>query len=343
MIKTAIPLSAHSTFKVGGKADFFVAVTTLEELKDALAYSDEKGLPVHILGGGSNTLFSDEGFRGLVIKIDIKGFVFKEEHEAHVIEVGAGEDWDYIVRETGARGIIGFENLAFIPGTVGGAVVQNIGAYNREIGAFVHSVEVYDREKKKVQTLTHADCHFKYRHSIFKEKKAAHLIVTRVVFKLLTSDTLKTTYPELHSFLETQYKKEEILNADMVRSAVTMLRTKKLPSLSDYGTAGSFFKNPIIEDGKISLLKARFPELPVWNVGLGKSKIPAAYLIDKIALLKGEIVGGASLWNLQALVIVTNTSATSQDVYTLKEKIKKVVLEKTGITLEEEVCIVGEK
>jgi UDP-N-acetylmuramate dehydrogenase len=339
-ILTNVPLSSYATLRVGGMADFFVEVRTIEELKEALVYSQEQGLQVHVLGGGSNTLFLDSGFRGLVIHIVLRGKTYIECEEGVLLTACAGELWDEVVADTVERGVVGLENLSLIPGTVGGAVVQNIGAYGRELKDFVKEVTVFDCNSNTVKVLPALSCLFGYRSSIFKKEEGKNLIVLSVTFCFLKEQSVEVTYPDLITYIHSHYVDIVSMNASMVRSAVIAVRNSKLPSIGEYGTAGSFFKNPIISKERAEALKEKYHDLPLWKEGEDTVKVSAAYLIDKVANLKGISLGGAFVWEKQALVLVTKEGASGSDVVQLKNNIKQLVFEKSGVQLEEEVCIV---
>lgn len=289
-------------------------------------------MPVFILGGGSNLLVSDQGFNGLVIKVEIKSLEFLGSE----LIVGSGEIWDDVVAESVARGYSGLENLSLIPGTVGGGVVQNLGAYGSELKDALKEVEVFDPITEKKITLTKEECKFAYRDSIFKHPEGKRLVVTKAVFSLSKENKPNTEYKDIKEYFER--KPELIPNAVNIRNAVCEIRKNKLPDWNILGTAGSFFKNPVITTEHALELKNAFPELPVYETDSQEyKKVSASFVIDKICNLKSESVGDAGLYEKQALVLVNKGNSNYAEVSMLANKISETVKEKTKIILEEEV------
>ncbi|MEK7558486.1 MAG: UDP-N-acetylmuramate dehydrogenase [Patescibacteria group bacterium] len=336
MIENNILLSQHTTFKIGGPARFFIKVSTVPELIDAVKYAKNLKIPFFVLGGGSNVLISDNGYKGVVIKIALMGLSISENEECFLIEGEAGEGWDDLVKETVSRNIGGLENLSGIPGSVGATPVQNIGAYGKEIRQYIQSVEAYDTKTEEIKILNNNECQFSYRESIFKNDLGKHFIITKVLLRLPKKEPVNISYNDLQTF----FGDKVTPSIKEIRRAVISIRKGKFPDLNIFGTAGSYFKNPIISKVRASTLKKRFPGMPVWDAGRNLSKLPAAYLVDKVANLRGLKVGNASIWDKQAIVLVNNGGATSKDFLALAQKIKEKVKEKTGINLEEEVCMV---
>lgn len=328
-----VKLAPLTTFKIGGRARYFFEVKTRDELKEAVGFAKSYNLPTFVLGGGSNVLISDSGFNGVVIKTALQGVTYKEDKSNFLIEVEAGENWDNLVEETVNKNITGFENLAGIPGSVGATPVQNIGAYGKEIAPYIASLEVYDTDTEEIKKLNNNECQFSYRESIFKKGGGKDFIITRVNFKLPKNEPLNISYNDL----QTYFKEKQTPSIYEVREAVIEIRKNKFPDLKIVGTAGSFFKNPIIKKRKATELKKQYPKLPVFPINNDLSKVSGAYLVDKVANLKGEGVGGACVWKDQALVIVNDKNGTSNNVLKLAEKIKKEIFKKTGIILYEEI------
>lgn len=332
-MKENVALAPFTTLKIGGVARYFIEVGNLDELKEALKFAKSHNLPYFILGGGSNVLICDSGFRGLVIKTGLLGIKYHEEKNDFLIEVEAGENWDNLVKETVKKNISGFENLSGIPGSVGATPVQNIGAYGKEISNLIDLVEVYDVESEKIKKINNAECEFNYRESIFKKAIGKKFIIVKVHFRLPKNELVDISYQDLQTF----FKGKGQPNAKEVRKAVIEIRKSKFPSLTTVGTAGSFFKNPVIKNELVNELRRQYREMPVFRLNNDLSKVSGAYLIDKVANLKGLRVGQAEVWQEQALVLVNLGKAKANDVLKLAEKIKKEVLEKTGVALEEEV------
>jgi UDP-N-acetylmuramate dehydrogenase len=370
-----VSLAELTTFKIGGPARYFCAITNVEELKEALdfAKSPAHSLPIFILGGGSNILVSDKGFAGLVIKMEIRGtdvaggkkeFAKKnggekadkknEDETSQFVEItaGAGEIWDDLVAFTVRRGLGGLENLSLIPGTVGAAPVQNIGAYGAEVKDTISAVEVFNIETGEVRNMKNAECRFSYRDSIFKKPEGKKYIITRVTFRLSKKLALKTDYKDVANYLKTQQISLGELDLKKVREIVIAIRRAKLPDVSKssqnkIGTAGSFFKNPIVSGAKYQELKKLYPDMPHFlpnpsrsQNGQEKVKIPAAWLLDKLCGFKGYRDESVGVYENQALVLVNFGGASAANVMTLAKKMADDVFEKTGIKLEREVRVV---
>ena len=325
--------------KVGGNARYFFDVHSVEDLKDAVRFIKDKDLPYYVLGHGSNVLASDDGFDGVVIKnhIGVKEIEFKNvTKEKVLVLVGAGMDWDTFVAGTVETCLCGLENLSHIPGTVGASPVQNIGAYGTDVSQTIKWVEVFDFETEELVQLTNTECEFEYRSSIFKKAKGKKYIVTKVAFLLSKTFKLNISYKDVSQFFIDYRRKNPTLQD--VREAVIFIRTKKLPSVNTYGTAGSFFKNPIITAKKRDKLLKEYPQMPSYEVDERKFKIPAAWIMDHVCNLNGKREGGVGVYETQPLAVVNYGGATAKDVTKFIEMLKKEVKDKTGIELEMEVC-----
>lgn len=331
-------LKEFTTFRIGGKARFFCAVQNEADLVEALAFAAENKLPLFVLGGGSNILISDRGFDGLVIKMEIKGIAFSEISDAEMrVTAQAGEDWDGLVGQTVDAGLHGLENLSLIPGTVGAAPVQNIGAYGSEVKDAISGVRVYDILNKEFKDFTKAECRFEYRNSLFK-KDAGRYIIVSVTFVLQKNGKVNTDYKDLKEYFFAKGIADPSVSD--VRNAVIEIRTRKLPDVRLVGTAGSFFKNPIIPKTLAEELKNTYPDLPVYPSSDTELKISLAWIIDHVCGYKGVSKGDVGTYKNQALVLVNNGSASSSEVISFAEEIKKIVKEKTGIDAEYEVQLV---
>lgn len=336
--KTNVSLADFTTLHIGGPARYFVRAKTPQELADAFSCAREKGLPVFILGGGSNILVSDEGFDGIVVKIEIGGLLFVEKGDDAVeAVVGAGEDWNHLVALSVRHGLYGLENLSGIPGTVGAAPIQNIGAYGREVKDSIVSVDVFDPDTFREKTMTKNECDFAYRHSVFKTPAGRHFVVTRVRFSLSKKGMLDTSYKDVHDYFAQNGEKPTLAR---VRSAILSIRSRKFPDISKVGTAGSFFKNPIITAGKARELQERFPDLPQFPTENGV-KIPIAWILDHALSLKGARSGTVGTFKSHSLVLINNGNAHASDVDAFAKEIERAVKEKTGIVLEREVTRVS--
>ncbi len=364
-IQEQIPLASYTTFKIGGPARFFCQVSDEDGLREAVTFAHDKKLRVFILGGGSNILMNDKGFDGLVIKMEIIGFTIQDSgitnkgvgstindsgitnnkeakitHGENVtVSVGAGEQWDTLVEQTVERGLYGLENLSAIPGTVGAAPVQNIGAYGSEAAKVITNVRAFDTKTMKFVEFSNADCHFSYRDSLFKKEKG-HYIITRVDFSLSKNGKVNIGYKDLADYFANLTRvdpSKKFPNLHEVREAVINVRWGKLPDWKLWGTAGSFFKNPIISADKFAELKSKYPELPGFPESDGRVKISLGWFLDKVCDVKGLQKGNVQVYEKQALVLVTKPGATSEEVVSLAHELMNLVKEKTGIEIEGEV------
>ncbi len=334
IIQENILLKDFTTFRTGGPAKYFCRVQNIDELKEAVHFAREKNLPVFILGGGSNILVADQGFPGIVVKIEIEAREFLDRGAKTLAIAGAGENWDDFVGETVPHNLSGLENLALIPGTVGAAPIQNIGAYGREAKDTIEWVEAFNIETLRTETLYNKECGFLYRDSIFKHPEGKKYIVTRVAFSLMKDGMPSIEYKDVKE--ELSRRNTRIPTIADVRNAVVAVRTAKLPNIKEVGTAGSFFKNPVIPQKILATLRDKFPKVPAYSFG-NDFKIPAGWLIDHACGLKGERRGNVGAWGNQALVVVNYGGATTKEILEFADDVQTQVREKTGIDLECEV------
>lgn len=333
-IQQNIPLAPYTTFKVGGNARFFVEVTTLEELQNALGYALGRGLPFFILGGGSNMVIGDNGFSGLVIKSAFKGITLDRIGMRGECVAYAGESWDAVVEATVKAGLWGLENLSLIPGTVGGAVVQNIGAYGVELKECIAWVDAFHVLTGTVKRLRALDCDFAYRTSMFKTSKGREYVVIAAAFSLSAISKPRLEYNDVHVFFKNNSAVPSLTD---IRKAIIDIRTAKMPNLAEYGTAGSFFKNPIVEKKHYERLVELYSDMPAFIISNERVKIPAAWLIDRVCGLKGDRRGEVGTFEKQALVLVNYGNATATEIALYADMIVAAVQEKTDIVLEREV------
>lgn len=333
-IETHVSLAPYTTFKIGGKADFFCRVSSGNELQEALRFAHEKQIPFFVLGGGSNVLIADEGYGGLVIKNEIKGFVEQERGDTVLITVGAGEWWDDVVSKTVTLGLWGLENLSLIPGTVGASPVQNIGAYGVEVMNVIDSVSAVHGVTGEEKIFTNAECGFAYRTSIFKKTEYKKYIITSVTFALSRIPRPILSYKDVKEFFAT--KNIVAPSQREIREAVIAIRTQKFPDLSAVGTAGSFWKNPIISDELYGSLGTQHRDMPAFPSPVGV-KVSLAWILDHVCHLKGYALGRVHLFNKQPLVVVAEQGSSALDVNRLADFVVQDVKEKTGIDIEREV------
>lgn len=332
------PLAALTTFHLRANAEAWVEVASLEDIRDALSVARGRGWQTTILGGGSNVV-PMPSVPGLVIHP-----VFRGIHEAQsesgslIVVAGAAEALDDLVRCTVGKGLGGLENLAAIPGSVGGAVVQNAGAYGVEMAERIAWVRVYDPDIDDFRTLTPTECDFGYRTSIFKSKAGSRLIITEAAFVLPQVWQPVTAYKGLSSLFADR-DPASVTPAE-VETAVRNLRAQKLPDPSQTGSAGSFFKNPVVTKLKARELITLHPNLVSYPLAGGRAKLAAGWLIEA-AGLKGLSSGDAAVWPAHALILINRGRATGEDVLKLGREIAERVERRFGVVLEPEPIFLG--
>ncbi len=335
IVSENVSLKSFNTFGIEARARYFVRVQTAGELRAVLANPAYHPLPKLILGGGSNVLFINDAFDGLVIKIDIKGIaVLEETAESVLLEVGAGEVWHDLVMHTIEKGYSGLENLSLIPGTVGAAPMQNIGAYGVEIKETFDSLEAFHQESGQRRRFTNAECRFGYRESVFKHELKGQYIITSVRFRLSKMPVFHTSYGAIQDTLREMGVGE--LSVKAISEAVCRIRRSKLPDPAQIGNAGSFFKNPEIPKAQYDALKAQYPDMPGYLTPQDLVKVPAGWLIEQCGW-KGKIVGATGVHKLQALVLVNYGEAKGREIKALAEQVQQSVQERFGIRLTPEV------
>jgi len=329
-------LKDYNTFGIDAKARYFFEFTEPEDLAIFLNSNESwKEERLIVLGQGSNILFLDD-FDGLVIHPKVPGMrAINEDRSFYYVEVGAGEVWDEFVDFSVNYNLGGVENLSLIPGNVGAAPVQNIGAYGQEVCQVVDRVKGYDLEKRQMSEYSVDECRFAYRDSIFKNYLKNKFIITSVVFRLDKFPEFNLKYGQL----EEKVKEKGEVTLQNIREAVIEIRNSKLPSVKDLGNAGSFFKNPAVEKELAESLQKEFEKIPVYPAANEKVKLAAGWLIEQ-AGWKGVREGNVGVHKDQALVLVNYGGATGKEVWNFSEKIKQSVKEKFGVELEREVnCI----
>ena len=327
-----ISLLPYNSFHLEVSAAEYVSVKSVNDLQDVL----NQKTPLLILGGGSNVLLT-KNIEGLVLKIDIGGIdEVKEDNTQIFVRAGAGENWHTFVSYTMKRNWGGLENLSLIPGNVGAAPIQNIGAYGVEFRDSFYELEAYDRKEKKVYSFGVNDCQFGYRDSIFKSAEKGRYIILNVTFVLRKTPLLHTSYGAIREEL----KKMGIQSPTIqdVSQAVINIRRSKLPDPAEIGNAGSFFKNPVVDQAKFLSLSAKNPDLPAYPHEDKFVKLAAGWLIEQCGW-KGYRKGDAGVHKDQALVLVNYGKATGREILELSEKIEASVHRKFGVGLEREVNV----
>jgi len=335
-IQENISLKPYNTFGLDARAKYFVKVESVPDLKKALsldAYPDK-----FILGGGSNMLLTRD-MDCLVIHVALKGIEKIDElSDVVLVKANAGENWHEFVLWCLEHNFGGIENLSLIPGNVGTAPIQNIGAYGVELKDVFESCEALNIKSKKIETFTKEECHFGYRESIFKQDKKGHYVIVSVTFKLTKSHhQLHTEYGAISSELETM----GILNPTIqdISKAVISIRESKLPNPKEIGNSGSFFKNPVISKTHFEMLQNNFPDIPSYAVSTNEVKVPAGWLIEKSGF-KGKTFDQYGVHKKQALVLVNYGDAKGSEILDLSKLIQKTIDQLFGITIETEVNII---
>ena len=332
-----MPLAPLTTLQIGGPARFFVRAESAEEVAGAFELATMRGLRVFVLGGGSNLLVADDGFDGLVIQTALRGI----DRDGHTITAGAGEDWDTLVSLCVAEGLGGVECLSGIPGSVGGTPIQNVGAYGQEVSDTITSVRCFDRSSGDILDLSHADCGFTYRRSIFNSVERDHYIVLSVTYQLDETARPKIEYKDL----QTHFGDREPTLAD-VREAVLVIRRSKSmvidPNDPNSRSAGSFFKNPVVGQEKFDAISLELGgTVPHFSGGDNLIKIPAAWLIERAGFAKGFRLGNVGISSNHSLALVNLGGGSAREILALKEKIQAAVSEKFDILLQHEPVFVG--
>jgi UDP-N-acetylmuramate dehydrogenase len=330
-------LKEYNTFGIEAEAQYFTEVNNVEELLSVLKDEQFVSIPKMILGGGSNVLFTQD-FEGLVIRNTITGInMISEDADAVLLKVGAGENWHEFVLYAIDQGLGGIENLSLIPGTVGAAPMQNIGAYGVEVKDVFVSLEAINKETLEIEIFNVEDCKFGYRQSVFKNVFKDKYIITSVSFRLTKKYTLNTSYGAIEETLSDEGVSNPTIRD--VSNAVIKIRQSKLPDPKEIGNAGSFFKNPVIDSLDHEGLKAEFPDIPGYELPGDEVKVPAAWLIQNCGW-RGKRLGAIGVHENQALVLVNYGGGKGADLKKLAQDIQQSVADKFGIELEMEVNVI---
>lgn len=322
--------------RIGGSTNVVVQVTSNEELRKAYQTYKNQGLPIYVIGAGSNLIAHDEGFSGAIIRNVIMGITVLENTPSFAkIKAGSGESWDAFVKYTVDLGFSGIETLSGIPGTVGAAPVQNIGAYGQEISDTLESLEAYDTQTDSFVTLTWEDCEFSYRHSIFRGREAGRYIITSITLSLGKQQPEPPFYDSLQKYLETYAIDMSNVTLPVIRSAVLAIRLSKLPDPTKRPNSGSFFKNAIVEKWKADDLARTYPDMPTFPVDDDHVKIPAGWLIETVGL-KGEVLYGMKVHDGNAVVLINESANSYANLSAAREEIVNRVNMQFGIRLEQE-------
>jgi UDP-N-acetylmuramate dehydrogenase len=328
-------LKAYNTFGIDVAAEHLVSIESTSELVKTLAEINQKELL--ILGGGSNVLFMND-IKGTVLLNKLEGISVVDENEGHVwVKAGGGVNWHEFVLHCIHQNWAGIENLSLIPGSVGAAPMQNIGAYGVETKDVFHELEAIEISTGKIITFSNSDCQFGYRESVFKRALKGQYLISSVIFKLDKKPTFKTSYGAITNELENMKVTE--LSIQAISNAVINIRQSKLPDPKVTGNAGSFFKNPVVPISLAENIKKEYPEAAAYPLDDNSMKLAAGWLIDK-AGWKGKTYGNYGVHSKQALVLVNYGGATGQNIYDLSTEILTDIKSKFGVELEREVNIV---
>lgn len=333
-IHTNIPLKNYTTMCLGGNARFMTDVHNADEIAEICKNARAQKLPIFVLGGGSNVIVRDEGFNGIVMRNRLPGFeIISEDPSQVTIKIGAGENWDEVVKRTVELNLSGIEAMSAIPGTAGAAPVQNVGAYGQEIAETLVSLEAYDTQEDRLVVLENSDCGFSYRQSIFRSTSAGRYVITNITLQLYKAAPQPPFYGAVQNYFDehniTMYTPQTI------RDAVIAIRTDKLPDPSVTPNTGSFFKNAIIEEWQLNDLRKEYPDIPTYDMPDGTYKIPTGWLIEQVGL-KGKVLHGMKVHDKNALVLINESAQSYTDLSAARNEIVNAVRDRFRITIEQE-------
>lgn len=328
-------LAKYSTMRLGGTAAYLTDIHDRIELQEALAWAEQRGLPVLMIGGGSNIIWRDEGFPGLIMVNKIMRYEeTNPDADNYYVTIGAGENWDEVVAKTVAKGAAELAPLSLIPGTAGATPIQNVGAYGQEIANVLLSVEAYDTHTKTFLNIPAAECAFGYRTSRFKTTDRGRFFITAVSFHL----THNPPKPPFYAALQRYFDENNIhdYTPQAIRDAVIAIRQSKLPDPAKVANNGSFFANPIVDEGTFAQLQADYPNIPHWATGTG-IKISAAWLLEQAGFKDlHDPQTGMGTWPAQPLVLVNEKATSTAQLLAFRQKIVDTVKTKFDIGLQQE-------
>ncbi len=338
-IQQNVSLKAYSTMRLGGNAAYFAEIHDRSEIPQAVAWAKQNSLPIRMIGTGSNIIWNDSGFPGLLLVNKLQGIEIAGEYDnGQYITTASGTNWDEFVAKTTEMGLTGIEYLSLIPGTVGATPVQNVGAYGAEVSSTIVTIEAFDTQTDSFVNLRGSECDFGYRSSRFKTHDSERFIITSVTFLLQRGNPRPPFYGSLETYLA-EHNVQDITPA-AVRQGVIAIRSAKLPDPKEIANNGSFFANPIIDAGSFTQLLADYPTIAHWNIG-DKVKISAAWLIEQAGFKDyHDPETGMATWSLQPLVLVNEHAETTEQLIAFRDKIITTVSQKFGITLQQEPEII---
>lgn len=333
-VMTNISLKQYTTMKLGGEARYMATADSASDVVSLYRNARKENLPIFVLGGGSNVITHDEVFEGIVLLNKIKGFeVISETDETTDVKIGAGEVWDEVVEKAIGLGLQGVEAMSGIPGTAGAAPVQNVGAYGQEIADTLISLEAYDSKTDTIITISADECDFSYRNSIFRGKEKGRYCILNITLRLNKAEPKPPYYASLQRYIDENDIRE--VNLSVIRVAVLNIRSEKLPDPAELPSAGSFFKNALVEKWKLEELQREYSDIPNYAMSDGRYKIPTGWLIDK-AGLRGYRSHGMRVYEKNALVLVNDSATGYDDLAAIREEIVQIIFDKFGIKIEQE-------
>ena len=333
-VMTNISLKQYTTMKLGGEARYMATADSASDVVSLYRNARKENLPIFVLGGGSNVITHDEVFEGIVLLNKIKGFeVISETDETTDVKIGAGEVWDEVVEKAIGLGLQGIEAMSGIPGTAGAAPVQNVGAYGQEIADTLISLEAYDSKTDTIVIIPADECNFSYRNSIFRDKEKGRYCILNITLRLNKAEPKPPYYASLQRYIDENDIRE--VNLSVIRVAVLNIRSEKLPDPAELPSAGSFFKNALVEKWKLEELQKEYSDIPNYAMPDGRYKIPTGWLIDK-AGLRGYRSHGMRVYEKNALVLVNDSATGYDDLAAIREEIVQIVFDKFGIKIEQE-------
>lgn len=335
-IQQNVALSNYSTMRLGGLARYLIEVHSREELSEAVTWASKRSLSIIMIGGGSNIVWRDKGFDGVVFVNRIMGYEeVVEDEKQHLLTIGAGENWDKVVACTVQDGLTGIEALSLIPGTAGATPIQNVGAYGQEIAQTLVDVNAYDLQTRQFMTIPAADCEFGYRSSRFKTTDHGRFLITAIHLRLTRANPSAPFYAAVQRYFEEHGIHK--ISPQVLRDAVVAIRRSKLPDPVHVANNGSFFANPVVDQALFDQIKINYPDVVCWPVANGQVKLSAAWLLEQAGFKDyHDPATGMATWPAQPLVLVNEHAKHTADLLSFRQKIINAVQQKFRVTLEQE-------
>ncbi len=336
-LKQNVSLKNYSTMRLGGNARYLCEVQDYHDIATIAEFAKANNLPIKMIGSGSNIIWSDAGYPGVVIVNKIPGYDVQDQGEQQFIVVGAGENWDSVVARSVEAGMSGIEQLSLIPGTAGATPVQNVGAYGREIADVLVCVQAYDLENKQMVVIPKSNCGFGYRTSRFKTDDKDRFLITSITLSLTKNKPMPPFYNSVTAYLDERKIPHGQVTSQILRQAVVDIRQEKLPDPSQIPNCGSFFHNPIISMMDLEPIREKYPSVVYWPVGEDEAKVAAGWLLEQLGL-KGyhEPNTGMAVWDKQALVFINEKATQTAQLLAFRDAVVKSVKEKFNIDLVQE-------